>query len=85
MIVELHAETERLVLEELSLGHFHSIDDLIQQGVRALRAQDEAERTACVAPREPRENLADFLLRSPLARAELQFERQADTPRTVHF
>lgn len=37
MLIELKPETERLVEEEISSGHFHSIDELIIEGVRAFR------------------------------------------------
>ena len=37
MSIELKPETERLVQEEIRNGHFQSIDELIVEGVRALR------------------------------------------------
>lgn len=37
MAIELKPETERLVQEEMRTGHFQSIDELIVEGVRALR------------------------------------------------
>lgn len=37
MSIELKPETEQLVQEEIRSGHFQSIDELIVQGVRALR------------------------------------------------
>ena len=60
MKVEVRAETVRLLREELRLGHFRSIDELIREGVLALRARDAAERNAVGAPREPRQNLAEI-------------------------
>jgi len=37
MHVEIAPETERLVREEISRGHFRSADELIKAGVKALR------------------------------------------------
>jgi Arc/MetJ-type ribon-helix-helix transcriptional regulator len=35
MNIDVTPETERIVREELSQGHFHSVDELIIEGVRA--------------------------------------------------
>ena len=80
MTVELKPETERLVQEELRSGHVQSVDDLIVHGVRALR---EKSRVVPAPPRKPRQNLADFLLESPLAGSELDLERQQDYGRPI--
>jgi Arc/MetJ-type ribon-helix-helix transcriptional regulator len=37
MNIQLNPETERLVREELESGHFHSVDEIIVQGIRARR------------------------------------------------
>ncbi len=37
MTINLKPETERLVQEEIHSGHFHSVDELIVEGVRAWR------------------------------------------------
>ena len=37
MIIDITPETEHLLREELRSGHFRSVDDLIQSGVRAWR------------------------------------------------
>ena len=42
MTVELKPETERLVQEELHRGSFHSLDELIVQGVQAWREKNQA-------------------------------------------
>ncbi len=75
MTVELKPETERLVREELQSGHVQTVDELVVQGVRALR---EKSKVVPAPPRKPRKNLADFLLESPLAGSELDLERQQD-------
>jgi Arc/MetJ-type ribon-helix-helix transcriptional regulator len=40
MHIEIEAETERLVREEISSGHFRSIDELIRAGVEAWREKN---------------------------------------------
>jgi len=37
MTINLKSETEQLVQEELQNGHFHSVDEMIVEGVRARR------------------------------------------------
>ncbi len=46
MSIELKPETEQLVLEEIRNGHFQSIDELIVQGLRALREKTLAQSSA---------------------------------------
>ena len=41
MMIQLNPETERLVQEELQSGHFHSIDEIILQGIRARREKEQ--------------------------------------------
>jgi len=80
--VELKPETERLVKEEISRGHFHTVDDLIVQSVHAWREKHHVEQPTA-PPRKPRKNLADFLMESPFAGSELDLERQQDYDRPV--
>ena len=42
MTINLKPETERLVREEIESGRFRSVDELIVESVRALRAQKRA-------------------------------------------
>jgi hypothetical protein len=44
MTITLKPETERLVEEELQSGHFHSVDEIIVQGVQALRKKEPLAR-----------------------------------------
>jgi Arc/MetJ-type ribon-helix-helix transcriptional regulator len=77
--VELKPETERLVQEEIQRGHFHSVDELIVQGVHAWREKHQAESSQS----KPRKKLYDLLTQSPFAGSELTVERQKDYPRPV--
>jgi len=78
--VELKPETERLVQEEIRRGRFHSVNEVIEQAIYALR---EKSMVAPAPPRKPRKNLADFLLESPFAGSELDLERQQDYGHSV--
>ena len=80
MILELKPETARLVREEIKNGHFHSVDDLIKEGVFAWR---EKHQVLDSAPAEPLRNLSDFLLESPFAGSGLDLEREKDYGRPV--
>ena len=80
--MELKPETERLVQEEIQRGHFHSVDEVIVQGVYALREKSNVAQ-ATVAPPEPRKKLYDLLTQPPFAGSELNLERLKDDPRPV--
>ena len=49
MTIELKPETEQLVREELSSGHFRSVDEMIVEGARARR---ESKPTSSDASRK---------------------------------
>jgi len=83
MIIEIKPETEQLVREEISRGHFSSVDELIVRSIRALRENDENIEAAAPSPRQPKKNFAQFLLESPLPGSGLRLERQKDYPGPV--
>jgi Arc/MetJ-type ribon-helix-helix transcriptional regulator len=82
MTVELKPETERLVQEEIRRGHFHSVDEVIVQGVYALREKSNLAQATVASPR-PRKKLYDLLTQPPFAGSELKLERLKDYPRPV--
>ena len=43
MPIQLSPETERLVEQEIASGRFQSVDEIIQQGLRAKDVEAEAE------------------------------------------
>lgn len=71
MQIDIAPETERLVREEISNGHFRSVDELIKAGVEALREKS--------APK----SLVQFFRESPLVGLELHFERDKDAGRDI--
>ena len=79
--MQLKPETEQLVQEEISSGHFHSVDELIVEGVYAWR---EKHRAGSVRPPlRPRKRFYDLLTQPPFAGSGLDLERQKDYPRPV--
>jgi Arc/MetJ-type ribon-helix-helix transcriptional regulator len=81
MSIELNPETERLVQEEIRDGNFHSVDELIVEGVHAWREKQHAKRPAQRQRRK--QTLSEFLMESPLAGSELNLERDKDPGRTI--
>ena len=51
-------ETERLVEQGIASGRFHSVDEIIRQGVRTLDSEEERWRKH----REAIESIRDFAL-----------------------
>jgi Arc/MetJ-type ribon-helix-helix transcriptional regulator len=77
MTIDLKPEQERIIQAELDSGHFRSPDEVLDHALAALREKEHKRRTAT-----PRRNLAQFLMESPLAGAELNLERERDYGRT---
>ena len=45
MTITVKPETERLIQEELQSGHFHSVDEIIVEGVQARRDKEPPARS----------------------------------------
>ena len=69
--IDIAPETERLLREEISSGHFRSVDEVIRAGVEALRARSASK------------SLVQFFRESPLVGLEFRFERDQDTGRDI--
>jgi len=69
--IDVAPETERLVREEISKGHFGSVDELIKAGVEAWREKNASK------------SLVQFFRESPLVGLELHFERDHDMGRDI--
>jgi hypothetical protein len=85
MTIEIKPETELLVREEISSGHFRSVDELIVRGLHALREKGQSGAPAAEPLAKPKKNFAQFLLESPLPGSGLRLERQKDYPRPVEL
>jgi hypothetical protein len=49
MTIILKPETERLVREELDSGHFHTVDEIIIEGIQARREKEPLKETGPLA------------------------------------
>lgn len=78
MTINLKPEQERIIQAEIASGHFRSAEEVLNHALAALQEKDR-ERKATA----PRKNLAEFLMESPLAGAELNLERQKDYGRSI--
>jgi hypothetical protein len=57
MIVSLKPETERLLREEMASGQLDSLDDLIVEGIHAVRARKDRLRQRETSCREAAQQL----------------------------
>ena len=73
MTIDLKPEQERIVQAEIASGRFRDPEEVLDHALAALQ---EKERNGEASA--PRKNLAQFLMESPLAGAELNLERQQD-------
>ena len=80
--MELKPETGQLVREEIKNGHFHSVDELIKEGVFAWREKHQVVESP---PGKSLRNLSEFLLQSPFAGSGLDLEREKDYGRPVEL
>jgi Arc/MetJ-type ribon-helix-helix transcriptional regulator len=85
MTVQLKPETARLVQEEISSGNFHSVDEIIVQGVEARREQTQSSRRAGMPAKRHRsdgkngkKSLAQLFAESPFKGLSMNFERFPD-------
>jgi len=73
MVIELKAETERLVHDAICRGDFHSVDEIIAEGVK-----HPAHPSA-----KPHKTIYELLTQPPFAGSGLVIERQKDLPEAI--
>ncbi len=78
MTINLKPEQERIILAEIASGHFRNPEEVLDYALAALR-----EKGGIPKATPPRKSLAQFLMESPLAGAELNLERQKDQGRSI--
>lgn len=59
MNITFKPETERLIQEELQSGHFHSVDEIIVQGVQARRENKTSPEARLLNTGSPRKTKAE--------------------------
>ena len=79
MTIHLKPEQERIIQAEIESGHFRSPDEVLDHALAALKEEEHDPKGAT-----RRKNLAQFLMESPLAGAELNLERQKDHGRPIN-
>jgi putative addiction module CopG family antidote len=75
MTIELKPEHERFIQAEIESGHFSDPVEVIDHALAALQQREQKQKQKREAA-APRKNLAQFLMESPLAGAELNLDRQ---------
>jgi Arc/MetJ-type ribon-helix-helix transcriptional regulator len=80
MTIKLKPEQERIIQAEIESGHFRSPDEVLDHALAALTEGKPKRQRAT-----RRKNLAEFLMESPLAGAELNLERQKDYGRPIEL
>ena len=78
MTINVRPEQERIIQAEIERGRFRTPDEVLDHALAALQREEEQHEMIL-----PRKNLAQFLMESPLAGAELNLERQSDNGRLV--
>lgn len=80
MTINLKPDQERIIQAEIASGHFHNPEEVIDHALAALQEKGRQR-----AVQRPRKNLAQFLMESPLAGAELNLERLKDYGRPLEL
>lgn len=70
MTITPKPEQERIIPAEIESGHSHSPDEVLNYALTALKEKRHEHQSA-----KTRKELAQFLIESPLAGAELNLER----------
>ncbi len=79
MTIEIHEpELEALIQQRMDSGRFRSVEEVL---LSALKTSAPAEEQQSTAP--SKQNLADFLMSSPLPGSGLDLERAPDLARAV--
>jgi len=80
MTIKLKPEQERLIQAEIASGHYRSADEVLDHALAALKEKKQKRQGSM-----RQKNLAQFLMESPLAGAELNLERQEDYGRPIEL
>lgn len=80
MTINLKPEQERIIQEQIRTGRFCSPEEVLDHALAALQEKERRRKAA-----RPHKNLAQFLMKFPLAGAELKLERQEDYGRSVEL
>jgi Arc/MetJ-type ribon-helix-helix transcriptional regulator len=80
MTINLKPEQERIIQAEIESGYFRSPDEVLDCALATLKEKEYNRKGAM-----RRKNLAQFLMESPLAGADLNLEREKDYGRPIEL
>ena len=80
MTIKLKPEQERIIQAEIESGHFRNPAEVLDHALAALKEKKHDSKG-----QSRRKNLAQFLMESPLAGAELNLERVKDYGRPIEL
>jgi Arc/MetJ-type ribon-helix-helix transcriptional regulator len=80
MTIHLKPEQERIIQAEIESGRFRSPVEVLDHALAILQEEEHRGKAPTA-----RKNLAQFLMESPLAGAELNLERQQDYGRPIEL
>jgi len=78
MTINLKPEQERIIQAEIESGHLRSPDEVLDHALAASKEKGHSRKG-----RARRKDLAQFLMESPLASAQLNLEKQKDYGRPI--
>jgi putative addiction module CopG family antidote len=81
MPIQLSPETERLVEQEIASGRFHSVDEIVLQGLRA--GDDEAESERWKRHRQAIERTRAFATSDPIRLSGITFKELIEEGRQL--
>jgi putative addiction module CopG family antidote len=79
--IHLSPETERLVEQEIASGRFRSVDEIIEQGLRARSAEAESDRWK--RHRQAIERTRPFITDDPIRLSGISFQEVVDEGRRL--
>jgi putative addiction module CopG family antidote len=81
--IHLSPETERLVEQEIASGRFQSVDEIIEQGLRARSAEAESESDRWKTHQQAIERTRSFITDDPIRLSGISFQEVVDEGRRL--
>jgi hypothetical protein len=84
MTIEIHRpEIEALILQRMEIGGFQDVEEVLLHALKSAPLPEPSFSQLPVYKGNPRKNLGQFLLDSPLPGSGLEIERIRDFPRPI--
>jgi hypothetical protein len=86
MSIEIHEpRLEALIEQRMASGQLESVEDLLLQALEASPVAQVRETYDDPQAKPKKQNLADFLVNSPLRDSGIVIERSKDAPRIIEL